>query len=322
MAAMLDLSSPQANYQAVIEGPGFVQPAEGLVLTFERGLTEHVLRHHELFSSRVEMGLGNVRPLIPLNVDPPLHSKYRRLLDPLFAPKRMDEQEEDITRRVIALIDGFIDAGECNFTEDFAEIFPSSVFLGLMGLPEEELRMFLRMRDGILHPEKIDPDALVDPEKRAAVMARTGQDIYEYFGALADERTRIPADDVMSKFVVSEVDGERLSRDDIVDICYLMLIAGLDTVSDSLTCMYAFLANHPEHRRHIAAGPRLRRQRGRRAAALGVAGPIRRPACRNGGHRAAQWLPDQTGNRRHSHVRCRQRRCEPVSGAVRCSFRP
>jgi cytochrome P450 len=255
LAAMLDLSSPQTNYKAVIDGPGFVQPAEGLVLTFDRALTEHVLRHHELFSSRVEMNLGNVRPLIPLNVDPPLHSKYRKLLDPLFAPKRMDEQEADITRRVVALIEGFIDAGECNFTEDFAEIFPSSVFLGLMGLPEEELGMFLRMRNGILHTEKIDPDALFDPDRRAAVLARTGQEIYDYFGALADERMKKPAEDVMSKFVVSEVEGERLSRDDIVDICYVMLIAGLDTVSDSLTCMYAFLANHPEHRRQIVQDP-------------------------------------------------------------------
>jgi cytochrome P450 len=255
MAAMLDLASPQANYKAMIKGPGLLQPNDGLVLTFDRALTEYVLRHHEIFSSRVEMGLGNVRPLIPLNVDPPLHSKYRRLLDPLFAPKRMDEQEGHITRRVVALIDGFMDAGECNFTEDFAEIFPSSVFLGLMGLPEQELRMFLRMRDGILHPEKVDPDALMDPEKRTAVMNQTGQEIYEYFGALADERTRKPSDDVMSMFVASEVNGERLSRDDIVDICYLMLIAGLDTVSDSLTCMYAFLAEHPEHRRQIAEDP-------------------------------------------------------------------
>ncbi len=255
MAALLDLSSPQETYKQVIDGPGLVQPSEGVVLTFDRTLTEYVVRHHELFSSRVEMGLGNVRPLIPLNVDPPLHSKYRKLLDPLFAPKRMDEQEEDITRRVVTLIEGFIDAGECNFTEDFAEIFPSSVFLGLMGLPEEELRMFLRMRDGILHPEKIDPDALIDPTKRAAVMAGTGQEIYDYFGALADERTKKPADDVMSRFVASEVNGERLSRDDVADICYLMLIAGLDTVSDSLTCMYAFLAQHPEHRRQITEDP-------------------------------------------------------------------
>jgi len=255
LAALLDLSSPQENYKAVIDGPGLLRPTDGLVLTFDRTLTEYVLRHHEVFSSRVEMGLGNIRPLIPLNVDPPLHSKYRRLLDPLFSPKRMDEQEEDITRRVVALIDGFIDAGECNFTEDFAEIFPSSVFLGLMGLPEEELRMFLGMRDGILHPEKIDPNARIDPAKRTAVMNRTGQQIYEYFGSLADERMRKPASDVMSMFVASEVNGERLSRDDIIDICYLMLIAGLDTVSDSLTCMYAYLGNHPEHRRQITEDP-------------------------------------------------------------------
>ena len=55
-------------------------------------------------------------------------------------------------------IDTFIDRGECNFTEEFAELFPSSVFLGLMGLPEDEMRMFLRMRDGILHPEKCGPE--------------------------------------------------------------------------------------------------------------------------------------------------------------------
>ena len=50
MAAMLDLSSPQANYKTVIDGPGFVQPTDGLVLTFDRWLTEHVLRHHRAFS--------------------------------------------------------------------------------------------------------------------------------------------------------------------------------------------------------------------------------------------------------------------------------
>ena len=144
MGAMLDLAAPQERYLELIEQGGFVEPMPGMALSFARANTEYVLRHHELFSSRIEMSLGNVRPLIPLNVDPPMHSKYRKLLDPLFAPKRMDEQEEDITRRVNGFIDAFIDRGECNFTEEFAELFPSSVFLGLMGLPEDELRMFLR----------------------------------------------------------------------------------------------------------------------------------------------------------------------------------
>src|SRR5579884_3020071 len=99
MEAMMDLAEPQPRYKVLIE-QGLTQPMEGIAQSFSRANTDYVLRHHELFSSRVEMNLGNVRPLIPLNVDPPKHSKYRKLLDPLFAPRRMEEQEEDITRRV------------------------------------------------------------------------------------------------------------------------------------------------------------------------------------------------------------------------------
>ncbi len=134
---MTDLKDPQPRYLDMIERGGYVELMEGMALSFDRVTTDHVLRNHQLFSSRVEMGLGNVRPLIPLNVDPPLHAKYRKLLDPLFAPRRMDAREVDITRRVNGFIDAFIDRGECNFSQEFAEVLPSSVFLGLMGLPEE-----------------------------------------------------------------------------------------------------------------------------------------------------------------------------------------
>ena len=60
------------------------------------------------------------------------------------------------------------------------------VFLGLLGLPEDEMRMFLRLRDGILHSEKIDPGAIDDFDKRAKVQQATGQEIYDYFGKLVD----------------------------------------------------------------------------------------------------------------------------------------
>ena len=255
MQAMYDLAAPQERYLELLAQGGYLEAMEGLGLSFNRANTEYVLRHADEFSSRVEMSLGNVRPLIPLNVDPPQHSKYRKLLDPLFAPKRMDEQEEDITRRVNGFIDTFIDRGECNFTEEFAELFPSSVFLGLMGLPEAEMRMFLDLRDGILHPEKYDPDALVDMDARTKVMNATGEKIYEYFGNLVDERTKQPADDIITRFVAAEIDGDKLTRDDILDICFLFLIAGLDTVSASLDCIFGHLAQHPETRRHLVERP-------------------------------------------------------------------
>ncbi len=257
MAAMLDLSAPQPNYERMIAEGGFVDTGTGMAMSFRRDLTEFVLRNHELFSSRVDLNLGNVRPMIPLNVDPPDHSKYRKLLDPLFAPKRMEEQDADITRRANGFMDAFVDRGECNFSEEYAELFPSSVFLGLLGLPEDELRMFLDLRDGILHVEKIEPNALVDGAAAQAVQRATGQKIYEYFGRLIDERTTKPADDIISRFLAAEIDGERLTREDILDIMFLFLIAGLDTVSDSLTCFFAFLATHPEHRRQIVDDPSI-----------------------------------------------------------------
>jgi cytochrome P450 len=255
MQALLNLAEPQPMYRQVLDEGGIIRPVDGMAMTFSRELTDYVLRNHEIFSSRVEMNLGNIRPMIPLNVDPPNHSKYRKLMDPLFAPRQMDAQEADITRRVNEFMDAFIDRGECNFTEEFAELFPSSVFLGLMGLPESDLRTVLRLRDGSLHPEKIDPAAATDFETRAAVMDANGLEIYDYFNQQLDERERQPTDDILSHFLSAEIDGDRLTRDDILDTCFLFLIAGLDTVSDTLTCYYAYLANHPEHRQQIVDHP-------------------------------------------------------------------
>jgi cytochrome P450 len=257
MAKLFDMSAPQSNYRSFNEHGGWID-ADGLAFSFDRTNTQFVLKNHELFSSVVEMGLGNTRPLIPLNVDPPNHSKYRKLLDPLFAPRRMDEQEEDLTARVNRLIDGFIDKGECNFTEDFAEVFPSLVFIGLCGLPEDEVDRFIRMRNGILHPDRIDPEAVMpNHDKLMEVRNAMGQEIYTYFGDLVEKRRAVPAEDLITRFVQAEVDGDKLSKDDICDIMFLFVIAGLDTVSDTLTCFFAFLAQNPDHRQQIIDDPSI-----------------------------------------------------------------
>ncbi|MGE0880401.1 MAG: cytochrome P450 [Acidimicrobiia bacterium] len=255
-ASMFDLSAPQPNYKSLVEAGGYFEMGP-MVFSFDRANTDFVLRNHELFSSRVEMNLGNVRPMIPLNVDPPNHSKYRKLLDPMFAPKRMEEQEDDITRRANGFIDTFIDRGECNFTEEFAELFPASIFLGLLGLPESEMRQFLDMRDYILHPAKYDPAANEDLAVKKKVNDQGAELIYGYFTDLIAKREKEPSNDIISRFLAAEVGGDRLSHEDILDIMFLFIIAGLDTVSDSLTCFFAYLAQHPEHRREIVENPAI-----------------------------------------------------------------
>jgi cytochrome P450 len=259
LAKAVPQACPQPAYLTMQETQpgGLLCPMSGLAVSFGREVTDFVLRHHELFSSAVDMPLGNVRPLIPLNIDPPKHGTYRKILDPLFAPKRMEEMSGDITGRANRFIDEFIDRGECNFTDEFAEQFPSAVFLGLMGMPWDELHTFLGLRDGILRPERYDPMAATDPMARMNVVNEWGQKVYEYFNIALDEREANPTGDVLSHFISAEVDGETMNREEILDLCFLFLIAGLDTVSDSLTCMWAFLATHPEHRRQIAENPAI-----------------------------------------------------------------
>ena len=72
-----------------------------------------------------------------------------------------------------------------------------------------------------------------------------------------DERRDHPADDILSHLVIVDIDGEKLTRDEILDICFLFLIAGLDTVSDSLTCFYTFSADHPADHRQLVDDPTL-----------------------------------------------------------------
>src|SRR6202044_270093 len=76
-------------------------------------------------------------------------------------------------------------------------------------------------------------------------------------GGLVDDRQKHPTTDIVSRFLAAEVGGDRLTKDDILDILFLFLISGLDTVSDSLTCFYAFLATHPDQRRQIVDDPSI-----------------------------------------------------------------
>ena len=251
MDDLFDLAEPQPKYRALIEIGGVVEPTEGFTVVASRAAVNEVLGDPGTFTSRDIVQLGNVRPLIPLSVDPPEHKKYRRILDPLFAPKKMDAIEDDVASRVNHFIDGFVDRGSCHFTEELAVPFPSAVFLGLMGLPWEELDTLLRLKDGIMRPG----GGGLGADEQVRIRDETGAEIYAYFDAILDERQRHPEQDILTGFLGAEVDGEQLTREEILDICFLFLIAGLDTVTDSLTCFFAYLGRHPEHRRQIVEDP-------------------------------------------------------------------
>jgi cytochrome P450 len=228
-----------------------VMAVEGGVMLSRKADIDEAFRRPDVFSSNADaLNIGNVRPLIPLQIDPPDHVRYRRLLDPLFAPKRMAVLESRTAALVHRLIDRFADRGHCDLVTEFTIPLPSEVFLTMFGLPLEDLDTFLRMKDGIIRPPG-------DHDEQAAHRRATAEEMYAYFNKVLDVRTSDPRDDILSGFLSAEFDGRRLTREEILDICFLLMIAGLDTVTASLDCFFAYLAQHPDHRDRLVADPAL-----------------------------------------------------------------
>jgi cytochrome P450 len=249
---------PQPVYRGMRETMPAVSFITGVMgqlgLVSRRVDIEEVLRHPDVFASTEAVDLKNIRPLIPLNIDPPDHRKYRRILDPLFAPRAVAYLEQSIAELANELMDSFADADEIDFAASFSIPLPSQVFLTLMGLPLEELPTLLGLKDGIIRPQRVIGCPAGHPDA-SAHQARTAAAIYEYFEPVIDERRREPRQDLMTSFLQAEIDGEKLTKEEILDICFLFLLAGLDTVTASLDCMFAFLAQNPEHRRQIVEDP-------------------------------------------------------------------
>ncbi len=245
-SADVDLASsddPRAMAAMLREQPVF-RVGEDFCLVTRRQDVELALRKPAVFSSGAEaVNLGNIRPLIPLQIDPPKHVKYRRVLDPLFAPRDMAALDAKVAARVNAVIDDFAARGSCDFHEDFAVPLPCAVFLELMGLPYGDLDRFLAMKDGIIRP----PGATM--EEQAPARTQAGQDIYDYFEEVLAQRRVEPTDDLLARIMACEIDGTRLTDEEILDVMYLFIIAGLDTVTDTLDCIFAYLAQEPDELR-------------------------------------------------------------------------
>jgi len=237
---------PQPVFKMLREHAPVLKVPGGVIISRKADIDE-AFRRPEVFSSNADaLNIGNVRPLIPLQIDPPDHVRYRRLLDPLFAPKKMAALESRTAALVNRQIDRFVGRGECDLVPEFTIPLPSEVFLTMFGLPLEELETFLRMKDGIIRPPG-------EPDEQAAHRRATADEMYAYFNTVLDARSVEPRDDILSGFL----QVEDLTREEVLDICFLLMIAGLDTVTASLDCFFAYLAQHPSDRDQLVSDPSL-----------------------------------------------------------------
>jgi cytochrome P450 len=208
-----------------------------------------------LFSSRATVPTMPDPPYnwVPLMIDPPDHTKWRRLLGGWFTPKRIESMDSFMRDRCAALVDEIAPRGACDFVADFAGRFPTGIFLEILGLPIDELGRFMAWEDAIMHySTESDPD-------HAKLFAAMGE-VQGYFADLIAERRAAPggeADDIVSAAVSWSIDGAPVSDDDLLGCMLLLFMAGLDTVASQLSYTFHHLAGHPSDRARMVADPQL-----------------------------------------------------------------
>jgi cytochrome P450 len=192
--------------------------------------------------------MGHVRPGIPIDIDPPMHAKYRRVTLPAFTPQRMNEMEPMVRQVARGLLDEIGDVREVDASKRFAVPMPMRVFCAVAGLPAEDSERLEDWIDRIFYVRTHD---YADTERAAA-------ECCAYLaGHFQARRAGPPRDDLLGKLLAAEIDGRPLTDEELVDYGFVLLTAGLDTTAWVIRSGLWHLAQHPEDRAKLAAHPEL-----------------------------------------------------------------
>jgi cytochrome P450 len=207
------------------------------------------LQAPQLFSSRAVVPIDPDPPYmwIPEMLDPPVHTKWRQLLGPMFSPAAVARLEPRVAQRFDEILDDVASRGECDYVADVALRFPNTIFMEIMGLPVGDADQFQVWETDILHT------GATGNEKSLQAM----NEVIAYFAGLVATRRQSPRDDLVSAAIGFEIDGQAVSDEDLLSMCLLLFMAGLDTVAMQLSYSMLHLATHDDDRRRVVEDPSL-----------------------------------------------------------------
>lgn len=245
----------ERSASGLLGGGGMFQfvDSPGFWTVTSHALVNEVDRDQERFSSEAggtslpsmtEDSLGLFRQMM-LNMDHPRHTRLRRILQPVFTPRSIERLRESITQNAAEIVDGLDGAGDTDghggvvdlVTTVSAEM-PLRVLADLFGMPREDRQLIFRWSNALLGAD--NPSAAQHAED--AVEALSGMMTYGL--AMAEDRRRQPRDDLVSRIVQAEVDGERLTDDEFQMFWLLLVVAGNETTRNALSGAVVALAEH------------------------------------------------------------------------------
>lgn len=191
--------------------------------------------------------LGSVMRMIPVEVDPPEHINYRRLLNPFFTPKHVNSYAAMVQETCDSIIGRISDPNSCEFISEFADIFPNSIFLSLMGMPQDRLPQFIEWDRQLL---RSGDQGDYDSAQNAAKL------IFEYLhGFLTEQRASPDRTEFVDGLLNGAIEGRPINDMEILGTWFLFYVAGLDTVYSTLGWVMHHLANDQPLQDRLRSNP-------------------------------------------------------------------
>ena len=265
-----DLLREHLPIARVERGPMGMGPDDSVWFLTRYDDIAEVLREPADFSSQTSN--YPVRPWIPQAIDPPMHTSYRRILNPWFTVDAMAKLEPHLERYATQLLDDMLSKDEFDFVADFADPFPTVIFCELAGFPAEDYGQIMDWKNTLMHANDGHPRgkelALARAKKmeleidepddlgQAQLQVRTqvGIEIYAYLAEQLEAHRQQPGDDLISKLLEARYEGDRpLTEEELQDTLFLLFMAGLDTVASVFGLVVKRFAEQPDERREFGA---------------------------------------------------------------------
>jgi cytochrome P450 len=230
-----------------------VPPPFDMWMIFDYDGVKRALSDHEAFSSQVPAPKDWF-----LFFDPPRHSKLRGLIAKAFTPRVVSNLEPRIRELSRTFLDQNIERGEMDLNADYAVPLPMMVIADMIGIPAADWTRFKRWSDAILKLSYTMRG--LDAEEGVRSFDEFSAVTVEMSGYLADmirARRAAPADDLLTRLIEAEVDGERLSHDEILGFFQLLVVGGQETTTNLINNAILCLLENPEQLARLRAAPAL-----------------------------------------------------------------
>jgi cholest-4-en-3-one 26-monooxygenase len=186
-----------------------------------------------------------------LNMDPPKHNRYRRLVNRGFTPRTIQSLLDSIERRAVHIVDDVVDRGEGDFVEDIAALLPLETICEMIGLPEADWPRIFELSNRMVGFDDPEYQALPDDGMAAAA------EIFAYCDGIAADRRANPRDDIMTALVQAEVEGETLTVDELNLFFVTLVVAGNETTRNLINHALLAVLDHPDEAKRLRDDPSL-----------------------------------------------------------------